>query len=75
MFVFTGILWRNIIKSSKKHYYIFFVFYINSGRINRIKGKTGSGGGIWTPDTRIMIPLLWPTELLRQDDKNAYSWF
>lgn len=25
----------------------------------------GSGGGIRTPDTGIMIPLLWPTELLR----------
>ena len=25
----------------------------------------GSGGGTRTPDTRIMIPLLWPAELLR----------
>jgi len=27
--------------------------------------ENGSGRGIRTPDKRIMIPLLWPTELFR----------
>jgi hypothetical protein len=34
---------------------------------NSLPGIVGSGGGIRTPDTGIMIPLLWPTELLRPE--------